>query len=75
MGAVINGAVNKKILLVINIKKTKAKYFEKGSIKIKTKKSLVLRIHDIIEHLPDFVARSANRPSVPSICELDQSLS
>ena len=25
-----------------------------------------------IEPLPDFVARPANRPSVPSICEIDQ---
>ena len=29
-------------------------------------KSLILRIHDNIEPLPDFFARPANRPSVPS---------
>ena len=54
---------------------TKAKYFEKGRIEIKTKKSLILRVHDIIEPLPPFAARPANRPSFPSICELDQLLS
>ena len=48
---------------------------QKGSIKIKTKKSLILRIHDIIEPLPDLVARPANVPSVPRVCELDQLLS
>ena len=48
---------------------------KKGSIKIKTKKSLNLRIHDIIEPLPDFVARPANRPSVPSDCNFGQLLS
>ena len=48
---------------------------KKGSIKIKTKKSLILRIHDIIKPLPDFVARPANRLSVTSVCELDQLLS
>ena len=36
--------------------------------------SLILRIHDIVEPLPDFVAHPANRPSVPSVCELDQLL-
>ena len=30
--------------------------------------------HDIVEPLPDFVARPANRPSVQSVCELDQLL-
>ena len=44
---------------VINIKK-KAKYFENGSTKIKTKKPLILRIHDIVKTLPDFVACQAN---------------
>ena len=57
------------------MKKTKAKYFEKGSFKIKTKKSLILKIHDVIEPLPEFVARPANWPGVPSVCELDQLLS
>ena len=42
---------------------------------MKTKKSLFLRIHDIIEPLPDFVSRPANRPIDPSVCELDQLLS
>ena len=42
---------------------------------MKTKKSLILRVHDITETLPDIVARPAIRPSVPSICELDQLLS
>ena len=51
------------------------KILKKGSIKIKTKKSLILRVHDIIEPLPDFVARPANRPSVPSVCEIIQLLS
>ena len=46
----------------------------KGSIKIKTKNSLILRIHDIVEPLPDFFARPENGPSVPSVCELDQLL-
>ena len=57
------------------MKRTKAKYFENGSIKIKTKKSLILRAHDVIEPLPDFVARPANRPSVPIVCESNQFLS
>ena len=48
---------------------------KKGGIKINTKKSLILKIHDIMEPLPDFVARPANQPSVPNICELDQLLS
>ena len=34
-----------------------------------------LKVHDNIEPLPDFAARPANRPSVPSICESDQMLS
>ena len=59
----------------IDIEETIEKYFEKGSFKIKTKKSLILRIHVNIKPLPDFVARLENRPSVPSFCELDQSLS
>ena len=43
---------------------------------MKTKKSLILRVHDSIEPLPDFVKRPANRPtSVPTICDLDQLLS
>ena len=36
--------------------------------------SLILRIHGIVEPPPDFVRRPANRPSVPSICDLDQLL-
>ena len=60
------------MLSVINIKKTEAKYFEKASIKIKTKKPLILRIHDVVEPLPNFVARPANRLSGPSVCELEQ---
>ena len=48
---------------------------QKGSIKMKTKKSLILRVHHIIEPLPDFVLRTANQPSVPSICELEPLLS
>ena len=48
---------------------------KKGSIKTKTKKSLILRVHDIIEPLTDFFAGAGNRPSVPSICELIQLLS
>ena len=46
---------------------------KKASIK-KTKKPLILRFHDVVEPLPDFVARTANRPSVPSVCELEQLL-
>ena len=42
--------------------------------KYKPKSLLILRIHDIVEPLPDFVARPANRPSVPSACELGQFL-
>ena len=42
---------------------------------MKTKKSLILRIHDIMEPLPYFVSRPANRPSVPSVCESVQLLS
>ena len=45
---------------------------KKGGIKIKTKKSLILRIQDIVDRPPDFVLRPANQPSVPSVCELDQ---
>ena len=41
---------------------------------MKTKKSLILRIHDFVEPLPGFVARPENRPSVPIVCELDQLL-
>ena len=48
---------------------------KKDSIKIKSKKSLTLRFHDIIKPLPDSVARPANRPSFPIICELEQLLS
>ena len=48
---------------------------KKGSIKIKTRKSLTLRVHDITELLPDFVARPGNRPSFPSICKLEQLVS
>ena len=48
---------------------------KKGSIKIKTKKSLILRILDIIEPRPDSVARPANPPSYPNVCDLDQLLS
>ena len=60
------------MMSVVISKKTKAKFFEtKGSIKIKTKESLILRIHDIVEALRDFVARPENRSSVPSVCELD----
>ena len=44
---------------------------KKGSIKLSTNESLILRVHDIIKPLPDFVARS----SVPVICDLDQLLS
>ena len=47
---------------------------KKGSIKKKTQKSLILRIIDIVEPLNDFVARPANLPSVPSVCELEQLL-
>ena len=57
-----------------NIKKQKQNILKKGSIKIKTKKSLILRLHDDVENLPDFVAGRENRPSVPSVCELDQML-
>ena len=61
---------------MINIKKNKSKnVLKKGSIKIKTKKCLILRIHDIIQPLPNFIAHPANLPSVPSIYELDQLLS
>ena len=52
----------------------KQNILKKGSIKIKTKKSLILRIHDIIKPLPDFLARTANQPIVPVIYELDQLL-
>ena len=48
---------------------------KKGSNKIKTKKLLILRVHDIIKILPDFVAHPANRPSVSIICQLDPLLS
>ena len=37
--------------------------------------SLILRVHDIIKPFPDFVAHPANRPSVPSVCEIVQLLS
>ena len=47
---------------------------KKGSIKIRTKKSLILRVQDIIEPLPDSFGRPANRPSAPIICNLDQLL-
>ena len=53
----------------------KQNILKNGSNEIKTKKSLIPRIHDIIEPLPDFVARPPNRSSVPSVCELDQLLS
>ena len=46
-----------------------------GTIKIKTKKFLILRVHDIIKPLPEFVGRPENQPSVPKICQLDQLLS
>ena len=59
---------------VINIKKQKQNILKKVSIKKKTKKSLILRIHDIVEPLPDFLAQPANREVVPSVCELDQFL-
>ena len=55
--------------------KKKQNILKKGRIKIKTKKSLILRIRDIIEPLPDVVAPPANRPSVPGVCKLDQLLS
>ena len=58
----------------MTLKKQKQNILKKGSIKIKTKKSLILRVHDIIRPLPDFAARPANRRSVPVICELDQLL-
>ena len=41
---------------------------------METKKSLILRVQGIVEPFPDFVARPANRPSVPIVCELDQLL-
>ena len=64
-------------LLRVGVKsiRCRVRQHQKGSIKIKNKKSLILRIHDIIEPLPDLVARPANRPSVPRACELDQLLS
>ena len=40
-------------------------------MKIKSKKYLILRIHDIVEPLPYFVARPASQPSVPNVCESD----
>ena len=36
---------------------------------------MILRVQDIIESLPDFVARQVNQLSAPRICELDQLLS
>ena len=42
---------------------------------MKTKNSLILRVHDIFEPLSDFFAHPANRPSVPSSCEREQLLS
>ena len=48
---------------------------KKGSIKINTKTSLILRIDDIIEPLPDFFARPAKLPNLASGCEFDKLLS
>ena len=45
-------------LSVINIKKTKAKFFEKKAAPKKIKKLLIVRIHDIINSIPDFAART-----------------
>ena len=56
-----------KIYSLINIKKQKQNNLKKGSIKIKPKKSLILRIHDIVEPLTDFVAGPKNRQNVPSV--------
>ena len=64
--------MNKKYCQYLTIKKQKQNILKEGSIILKTKKFLILRIRDIIEPLPDFVARPANRLSVPSVCELDQ---
>ena len=65
----------KKILSNWHLKKQKQNILKKGSIKITTKKFLILGVQDIIEPLPDVVARPANQPSVPSICEWDEFLS
>ena len=57
------------------VKRTKANYFEKRRHQKKIKKSLIRRVHDNTEPLPDFVARPLDKPNVPSFCGLDQLLS
>ena len=35
---------------------------------------MILGMHDNIELIPDIAARPKNRPSIQSVCELDQLL-
>ena len=57
---------------VTSIKKRKQNILKKGSINIKIKKLLIVRIHDNIKPIPEFAAHPATPP--PSVCELEQLL-
>ena len=59
---------------VFNIKKQKQNNLKKVA-SIEKPKSLILRAHDIIKLLLDFVELPANREILPITCEFDQLLS
>ena len=75
MGALFDGALNKKFWQYLTLKKQKQNILKKGGTKIKITKFLIVGIREIINLILNFCRTPKKPPSVPNVCKLDKLLS